>query len=274
MSLSVEIFHVLLLCLVLGLNVARADEKLVICGTGDSQELCQNLAAEFMGSHPGVNIEVPEAIGSSGGIKATAAGKCDLGRVARPLRDNELRYGLHYKAYALSPVVLAVNGGVSHPDNLSGKELVQIYQGGINDWRQLGGPPGKIYVANREQGDSSRQVLEQMVPGFAAIKRPVGSIIYTTPELVQTLINHEQTIGYTSLAQVKRQPSIRVLKFEGYSPSEENISSGHYPLLATFGLVWRDSLKPLGHDFLTFLATSTARQLMSEYGVAPPDILP
>ena len=61
---------------------ALAGGSLVIPGTGDSQELLQELARAFEHSHPGAKIEIPESIGSSGGIKNVIAGKAVLARVA------------------------------------------------------------------------------------------------------------------------------------------------------------------------------------------------
>jgi len=70
-------FIVIMLC-----PFIRAEETVVVCGTGDSQSLLRRLATEFERKNPGIKIEVPESIGSSGGIKATAKGECDIGRVA------------------------------------------------------------------------------------------------------------------------------------------------------------------------------------------------
>ena len=46
--------------------------------TGDNQELLRTLGAAFEKVNPGVSIAVPDGIGSDGGIKAAAAGECDL----------------------------------------------------------------------------------------------------------------------------------------------------------------------------------------------------
>ena len=80
-------------------GISAATEKIVIAGTGDSQSLLRVLAGDFEKSHPGTAIEIPDSIGSGGGIKATAMGKCDLGREARGIKDKEKKYGLKYRLF-------------------------------------------------------------------------------------------------------------------------------------------------------------------------------
>ncbi len=77
-----------LACMLFITTHAAADQRVTICGTGDSQAMLRSLALAYEKQHPGVSIDVPDSNGSSGGIKATASGKCDLGRVARPLQEN------------------------------------------------------------------------------------------------------------------------------------------------------------------------------------------
>jgi phosphate transport system substrate-binding protein len=54
-----------------------AVSKIVVGGSGDSQELLRTLAKALMGK-PGIGIiEVPDSIGSKGGIRAVADGQID-----------------------------------------------------------------------------------------------------------------------------------------------------------------------------------------------------
>ena len=70
-------------------NLSFAEDKITISGTGDSQNLLRVLAQHFESAHQGTRIDVPDSTGSGGGVKATAMGKCNLGRVARPIKENE-----------------------------------------------------------------------------------------------------------------------------------------------------------------------------------------
>lgn len=249
-------------------SICVAQEKIVIVGTGDSQKLLRILARAFEEANPGTIIEVPESIGSSGGIRSTAEGKCDLGRVARTFKEKEKKYNLKYKQFAYSPIVFAVNSSVLGVDNLTTEQIVDIYSGKITLWSDLGGAKRKIYVANREEGDSSRTVLEENLAGFKDIETFAGKIVYSTPETVEIIAKHRNTIGYIPLSMVKGTDLI-VMKVDGVYPSLENVQNGSYKLLASFGIVWKGNLEGLAKAFVEFLFSSEAQEIITENGAIP-----
>ncbi len=249
---------------------SELEEKVIkICGSGDNQVLMRDLGQAYERLNPGVRVEVPDSIGSSGGIKATANGQCDLGRTARPLNRKEQQYNLIYKMFARSPVVFVVSGNLESVGNLSSEQVVRIYSGKIRSWQDLGGPDGKIYVANREKGDSSRSVLEKHLIDFELIKNPAGKTIYTTPETINVVANNDNTIVYAPLSAAKTESNVRVVAFQGVMPSAEAMAKGKYPLFSEFGLVWRQENSAKVRDFVKFLSTSEAQGIIARSGAAP-----
>ena len=103
-----------------------AGEKIIIGGTGDSQELLRSLASAFEKSPGGGAIEVPDSIGSGGGIKALIAGKIDLARVARPLKEGEEKLGLVYLSFAMNPVVFVIHPGLTGIDSITTEQIIGI----------------------------------------------------------------------------------------------------------------------------------------------------
>ncbi|MBU0909535.1 MAG: substrate-binding domain-containing protein [Proteobacteria bacterium] len=243
-----------------------AKKTLVICGSGDSQNLLRHLAAAYEQSHPNMSIDVPDSIGSGGGVKATAGGKCDLGRVARPLKEKEKELNLDYLLFADSPVIFLVNSSVKGVRSITAQQAVGIFSGAITLWSELGGPHGKIYVANREKGDSSRSVIEKYIPAFNAIDKPVGQTLYTTPENVAAINRYKNTIGYASLAEAGNQPDIVVLQFENVSPDRDNVTKGAYKLVAPLGLVWKNEHGREVKNFIDFLYSPAAEKIMADHG--------
>ena len=160
-----RVFYLVLAVFFYSAVVANAQETLVIAGTGDSQALLRNLGAIFEKSHPDVTIEVPNSIGSGGGIKAVGRGEAGLGRTARALKEKE-KPGLTDVAFARSPVVFATNTSVHEVLDLSREQILAIYSGKINNWKEVGGPDGKIYPLSREEGDSSRETIDKNLAGF------------------------------------------------------------------------------------------------------------
>lgn len=247
----------------------EASPAITICGSGDNQELIRQLARVYEGHQPGVRVEVPDSIGSSGGVKATAQGQCDIGRLARPLRAKEKRHQLSYKLFARSPVVFFVSANLKSMADISAQQVVRIFSGKMTSWEDMGGPATKIYIVNREKGDSSRTVLENHMIDFALIKKTMGKTIYSTPETVDTVADHDNTIAYAPLSSVMNNPGIHDLAFDGVMPSAVAIAAGQYPLYTDFGLVWRADISAQAMGFLAFLETSEARAIIGGYGAAP-----
>lgn len=167
-------------------GIGFAAEKIVIEGSGDNQKLLRILADAFEKKHPGKIIEIPESIGSSGGIKALANGKCDLARIARPLKNSEQGLGLTSKVFASTPLVFVTGNNEAGIDNLNSEQIVNIFSGKFDSWSRLGGNDIKFLVLNREKGDSSRRILEENIPGFKEADTMCGEIIHSTPDLIKT----------------------------------------------------------------------------------------
>jgi phosphate transport system substrate-binding protein len=242
--------------------------RIVISGTGDSQELMRALAEAFMKKHSGCEIEVPDSIGSSKGIKAVANGKIDLARVARLLNKDEKKLGLTYQLFAKSPVVFAVHPGVGDINNITSEQIVGIYSGRITDWSQLGGKAGKIYPITREAGDSSLLALNEKLPGFADVNNLTAKIVYLTPETVAALTGHERTIGYVPLPAIAGT-QLRVLKIDGVYPSLENIRNGKYNLVAYFGVVYKGKPRELAQRFIDFIYNEEGQKIITAMGAMP-----
>jgi phosphate transport system substrate-binding protein len=243
-------------------------KKIIVAGTGDSQELLRKLAKALEKELGGGEIEVPESVGSSGGIKALTKGETDLARVARPLKKSEEKLGFTYKLFAKAPIVFVVHPDVTGIDNIKTKQIIDIYSGKITNWSELGGDPGKIYPITRESGDSCLRVIAKFIPEFAGVSDVVGKVVYSTPETIQTLENHKKTIGYTTLTAIAGT-KLRVLKINGIETSVENVLNGKYRLTVPYAIVFKGEPKGLTKRFVDFLYSEDGREIISQTGAVP-----
>ena len=198
-------------------------------------------------------------------MRATSEGKCDLGRIARPIKDKEKKYNLNYRVFAISPVVFVFNRNIKSLDNLSAEQIVGIYSGLITRWSELGLGDKKIYVANREKGDSSRSALEEKLPGFSDIQEFAGQVIYNTPETISTISQFRDTIGYGPLSMVQGT-DIYIAKVDGMYPSPENVRKGEYNLKTPFAIVWKGKLSGSAKRFVEYLFSSDAQKIILNNG--------
>lgn len=242
--------------------------RLVIAGTGDSEEMLRNLASRFMREHPDVAVEVPESIGSSGGVKAVLAGKAELARLARPLRDEEKAAGLTETVFATAPVVFAVHPSVTGVENLTTAQALAIFSGAVTDWSALGGPPGPIRRVCRKTPETSRDLLNAAIPGFAALDCNDQAVAYSTPEAVELVARHPGAIGYFTLPSTV-MAKLRPLSLDGVLPSTENLARAAYPLSVPFSLAYKPPLSPAAARFVAALGLPDARTLMAKFGCLP-----
>jgi phosphate transport system substrate-binding protein len=266
---------IVLIVLVVGLLRGQAPtsgnqvRKIVVGGTGDSQEVLRKVAVALEKKVPDTLIEVPDAVGSMGGIKALLAGKIDLARVARPLKSEEKEQGLNYMLFARSPAVCVVHPSVTDVNNITSEQVVGIYSGRITDWTQLGSATsGKVYAIAREKGDSVFDVLNKFIPGLREISEPVAHVAFTTPEAVATLVKHKGTIGFLPLSAAVGTP-LRILAFEGIKVTPEAVTGGQYKLVVPYGIVYKETLEGLSKQFVDFLFCPEGRQILTGMGAIP-----
>jgi len=255
----------------LAAGTAAAQQKIVVCGTGDSQEVLRQLGAAFEKANPGSTVEVPDSIGSTGGIEATAKGECDLGRVARPLKDKEKALDLTYSVFAFSPVVFVVDPAAG-VDGLSRQQILDVFSGRATSWKALGGADLAIAVVNREAKDSSRGVLNERLESFRAILEPVGATAQKTPLAVQMLTSTSGAIGYLPQA-VTKGTQLRVLKVDGVEPTPAAVVQEKYAYVAPFGLVWKGQLVGKAKAFSDFIRSEAGQKVLLDYGVVPAKML-
>jgi len=244
-----------------------ADESLVIEGTGDSQGVLRLLAKKFNTTQSKIIAEIPDSIGSGGGIHAVAQGKALLGRTARSLKQKERKLGLSQFRFALSPIVFVVHPSVSHVDNLSTEQVLSIFSGEYRNWQQLGGSNNKLYAVDREAGDSSRKILEKKFTGFAEIKSK-AKIFYNTPAAAEAIAKHKFTIGYLPMS-VAKQHGLKILSIDHIYPNEKNIQAGQYPYTTAFYFVAKGDLPPPANRFMEFIRSETGQQIISKLGIVP-----
>ncbi len=258
----------ILILMVFSSAAAAQRERIVISGSGDSQDLLRALASAFERANPGTKIEVPKSIGSSGGIRAVERGDADLGRIARLITAKDRRFSLNHIVFAYSPVAFICNANVKKVENLTYQQIVDIYSGRIRSWSELGGENQPIYVANREEGDSSRDVVNETVPGFQDIPSFAGEVIRSTPENIAIVEKYNNTIGYGPLSMVKGR-RLKVLKIEGVYPSLDNVHNGRYSLITPFSLVWKGQLRGLSKRFVDFIFSAQGRKIIADHGASP-----
>lgn len=248
-------------------GAVAAEQPLVIAGTGDSQSLLRLIAERFMAQHPGYPIDIPDSIGSGGGIRGVLKERFEMARTARPLKPDEQDGTLVEYPFALSPIVFCAEPSVSGVKDLSSAQVIGIFTGAITRWDRVGGPPAPIYPVDREAGDSSRTIIEQRMAGFKAA-RSIAKIFYTTPETVEAIAEHHYTLGFLPLGLAKSH-GLAIFSIDGVSPDRDSVGNGRYPYVTVFYLVCRGRPSKSARMFIDYLYRKDGVDIIEQQGLIP-----
>ena len=224
-----------------------------IDGSTSMVTINQNLKNSFESKFPGTTVAT-NAKGSNNGIQDLINGTVDIAAVSRPLTQSEIAQGL--VAVPMTKDAIAVIVGANNSfiqQGLTSAQVVDIFQGKVNNWSDVGGSNGSILVINRPAVSGTHQAFKEL-----ALK---GNDFGTTPNIT-TLPRDETTglirvlglngIGYATFAQVQNQSTARVLSIDGVTPSASN-----YPYVRELFYVYKN---PANSGVQAFLGYATSPQ--------------
>ena len=206
------------------------------------------------------------ATGSGAGIQAVLEGRCDIGLASRDLKDEEKAKGLEGTVLAYDGIAIIVNP--ENPVNdLDLETIAKIYTGEIKNWKEIGGNDAEIVLIGREAGSGTRD-------GFESITDTEDKCAYrqeltSTGDVITTVASNPNAIGYASLASVK--DTVKALKIDGVTASEETIKNGTYVVQRPFVLVTKTdvTLSESAQSFFNFITSEAAQGIIIEAGVVP-----
>ncbi len=245
------------------LACSQRQSDIVVAGSTSVEPFIEKLAEEFIKANPDVKITV-QGGGSTAGIQASFNKTCNIGTSSRHLKDSE--QGLKTYLMALDGIAIIV-----HPtnpvNNLTEKEIRDIFAGKIKNWKELGGRDNKIIAVTREEGSGTRGAFEELIMKGEAISDAclvqdsngaVREIIATTP----------QAIGYISAGLVE-EGRVKALSIDSIYPSIENFISGKYKFVRPFLLLTKDEPCGLVKQFIEYTLSPEAQKILNKNGLIP-----
>ena len=232
----------------------------------------EEMAKVFNARQSQYRVLVPPSSGTAGALRDVGDGVSTLGRVGRPLKDEERARGFSFLPLGRDPIVLVGGAGVT-VRNLTAQQVIDIYTGKLLNWSALGGKPAPIRVIGREPSDASRQALQKVIPAFRDIV--FGSnvkVAHLDPHLLELLDRYPSSLGFINRSALAAcNTAVVPLAFEGVAPTPENLEKGSYPLSLEFGLVYKSStgMSPAAKAFVEFSRSPEGLRVLAEHGVLP-----
>lgn len=170
---------IVLLLSLLAAGVANAAPTLRVNGSTTVNPVAAE-AAEILRAEKKMTITVDTQGGSSGGISGVGDGSIDVGMSSKPVSDDDrhkypkVRFvttEIGRDAVALVVSADVYNGGVRA---LTKKQVLDIYEGRVSNWKSVGGPDRRIVFFNKEPGRGTWEVFAHWLYGDPK-KAPVVS---------------------------------------------------------------------------------------------------
>jgi len=265
---SIWAVAVLAALLMSGSRSAVAD-TIRISGTGGAMESMRILGKAFRKAYPDDRIVLLPEMGSSGSVKATLAGRLDIGLAGRPLNGEERALGVQATKYAMTPFVFAVHRTVGIT-GLTLDGVAGIYAG-KRDWEN-----GKrIRLVLRPREDSDIPILKRMSPKMSAavdiaMRRQGMIVAMTDHDAADAIENVPGAFGGITLSLVlSEKRALRVLALDGVVPSVRTLTDRSYPYGKTFYMVTRNDPSAAVRRFMDFVRSPVGAAILSKNGQVP-----
>jgi phosphate transport system substrate-binding protein len=219
----------------------------------------------------GGRIEV-QPFSTISGIDDALNGSVDIAATARPAYAKRPREaGLIFTPVAWSALALITNSA-NPVDNLTLKQVQDIYTGRITNWSQVGGedePIDLIGVATPLDGTqfSLRTLLFGDGDHWVAVPR----LFINVDSLQQEVSLDDKALGISMLSYAHGEKGIKILSVEGVRPSLATLSDGTYPLATRLYLASRSDSPHAAaiENFMNFLSGQTAGRLLRDNDLLP-----
>jgi phosphate transport system substrate-binding protein len=237
------------------------DTTLDLTGSSTVAPLAAEIAKRYEEEHPDVRIDVQMG-GSSRGISDARRGLADIGMVSRSLKEQE---------HDLTPHLIARDGIciIVNKDNpvteLTEEQIVAVYRGQIENWKELGGPDAEIVVVHKAEG---RSTLELFLKHFGLENSEVHPdvVIGDNQQGIKTVIGNPSAIGYVSIGAAEYEASqgapLKLLPLKGVPASIDNVRNGTFPLARELNLVTKGDPSGPAKQFIEFAQSAAVNDLI------------
>ena len=261
------------LAAVLGTIVCASSALLTSCSSGEAKTVSTDgstsmekvigaLGEAFEAENSGTSFTY-NPTGSGSGITAVLEGRCDIGLSSRALKDDEKAQGLTETVLAYDGIAIIVNPSNTVED-LTVDQIASIYKGEVTNWSEVGGADGEIVLIGREAGSGTRDGFESITGTKDACK--YRQELTSTGDVITTVANNPNAIGYASLASVK--DTVKALKVGGVTPTEDTVKDGTYLIQRPFVFVTKTDTKlsDTAQKFFDYAMSSAAASIISKAG--------
>ena len=231
-------------------------------GSGVMVPLVRQLADRFVLERPHITIELDRSnSGRAAALLEAAEVDFALSTAPDPAPERLVQYPIARDSIAI----------IVHPDNpvqnLTLRDLAQLYSGKIVNWRAVQGSSGPdlaVQVVTREPGSGLGAIFQRRILGQRRMT-PNARVFPNGVAVVNYISQHPQAIGYASQSQVT--DSVKLIAVEEILPSLETTANAAYPLTYLLRLVLPEQPDLTVQAFVDFILGPAGQSMLASWGM-------
>jgi phosphate transport system substrate-binding protein len=285
--ISVFLISTFLFISLLTYSLTYAEKVIRIRGSSTVQPIA-TIAARIFGKKHNLRILV-EGGGSTKGVQGAGEGLVEIGTASRDIYPDEKKRYQNLIAYTIAYDGIAIIVNTKNTiDNITSKQVIDLYTGKIKNWKELGGPDMPVKLVSNDFG---RSTLDLFIEHFKLevtkkdnlmyyrIKgeseySPLGAIVVgQNSEAIVEVSREPGAIGYVSIGAAERAEKklgkIKRIKIDGIEPTKENVKNKTYPIIRPLNLITKG--RPSGdvERFIEFLLSPQGQNIVKNLDYIP-----
>jgi len=249
--------------------------KITVKGSDTMVILSQKWAELYMKQNPATSIQVTGG-GSGVGITALINGTTDIANSSRPMKQSEIEK-LKARYNTLGVQIPCAKDGITiflneanKVQEFTIKQLSDIYQGKIRNWKELGGNDAEIRMYGRENSSGTYTYFHDEI-----VKADYAASVQSLPgtaAVVNAVKKDINGIGYGGAAYAEGVKHAKVKKdanSAAFLPTAESIGKGEYPITRFLYMFLRN--RPTGETkkYIDWILSSEGQMVVTEVGYFP-----
>jgi phosphate transport system substrate-binding protein len=244
---------------------------------------------KFQKLYPSVSSTM-EFKGSSDAIEGLLDGSATIGAMSRPIKKEELENFKTQKGYVPTEIKVSLDALAIYVNRLNSLETITLeeldaifsteqkrgYKESIENWEALNGNKEKIHIYLFDKNSGTRSYFKKQVMFKGAYNKNniVNDEYTTTKQVVSQVAKDVNGICFGSVGiqnfKVKALSLAKRKNFPIYTPSDENIKKGEYPL-SRFFYIYLDvppdkPIPTLLYEFCKFILSYEGQNIVINNG--------
>ena len=243
-------------------------ETVRAAGSGIGIALTRLLAEQYQREHPGTLIWIPESVGTAGAVKGLAAGKIDLGILARPLKPGEVGGG---ESFPVCRTLLVFFTNAGRKDvSLTRRDLSALFNNSLPPF-----PNGEVRALLRPATDAGfvrlLEIYPDLAPALSAARDARGAnMALTDQEAMDTTEASRSMVSFGAYAPLLAEKrKLVAIPLDGVMPGVEALESGRYPHDLPLVFALPANASAAARSFVDYARSSAAAPLLRANGCLP-----